>query len=126
MAQHESVARIEALYRNEWPGSATTGPAAYSDFWDGGGEKLEFLADAGRKPRSVRFHTVRAVVGVVRCPFERVSARPDSTGQSNEPARYRRLPAVVCRTIGARARTADREGLIHRAHWSELAAKQHE
>src|SRR6516164_2806946 len=23
MAQHEPVARIEALYRNEWPGSAT-------------------------------------------------------------------------------------------------------
>ena len=25
MAQHEPVARIEALYRDEWPGSAITG-----------------------------------------------------------------------------------------------------
>jgi len=25
MAQHEPVARIEALYRNEWPGSAKNG-----------------------------------------------------------------------------------------------------
>jgi hypothetical protein len=42
---------------------ATTGPAAYSDFRDGKGEKLEFLADAGRKPRSVKFHTVRPCEG---------------------------------------------------------------
>ena len=25
MAQHEPLARVGALYRNEWPGSATTG-----------------------------------------------------------------------------------------------------
>jgi hypothetical protein len=58
---------------------ATTGPAAYSDLWDGGRGKLEFLADAGRKPPSVKFHTARAVGGVVRCRFERVSAGPDPT-----------------------------------------------
>jgi len=84
-------------------------------------KSLEFLADAGRKPCSVKFHTVRPMGGVVRCRFGRVYARPDPTGQSNEPARYRRLPAVVCRTIGARARTANREGLLHRGHWSERA-----
>jgi ABC-type uncharacterized transport system substrate-binding protein len=50
---------------------------------------------------------------------------PHPTRQSNEPARYRRLPAVVRRTVGARARTADRQGLPRRGHWSR-GAKRHE
>jgi hypothetical protein len=42
MAQREPVARIEALYRNDWPGSAINGLAAYPAYWNGRGEKLDF------------------------------------------------------------------------------------
>jgi DNA invertase Pin-like site-specific DNA recombinase len=70
--------------------------------------------------------TIRIVKGFKAQGLSLRKLSDELAKSGNEPARYCRLPAVLRGTIGARARTADWEGLLHRGHWSELAAKRHE